>query len=599
MNPYGFRCTVPDRKTKTQTSLSGKHRDFTMNIGKPVPLLRNFSAVPQSEEDSDDREILANLGYHDSKCWPEIDKGFRSVILAEAGAGKTYELHARAHFLKEKGYPAFFIRIEDIVDDFEEAFEIGSAETFHQWLSSQSEAWFFLDSVDEARLTHPRAFEKAIRHFAIRIKPVQLRAHVCISSRPYAWRPKSDRGLIQRHLPFKKRQSEASGDNSQSTDPSQESENELEIYVLDPLNEDDIRLFAEHRSAPEIDRMLEELERSNVFAMAERPYDLEGILDKWSCDRTLGSRSQLLNHNIDLRLKESDPDKTTLRPLNLSKAREGARMLAAAVILTGEVGIRVPDKTHEQTGIDAVMVLSDWGQADIRNLLDSAIFNDVIYGAVRFRHRDVRELLAAEWFATLLHEGHARHTIESYIFREQYGEQIIAPRLRPILPWLILKDENVRRRALALHPQIAIEGGDPAGLPLPERKQILVDVVERIVRRQGSGAGQDNSAIARIAQCDLTDTTIELITRHSGHDDAIFFLGRLVWQGKMSDCVPPLLAIAAEPDRGVYARIAAARAVMSCGTPTQVSTLWNTLLAAQVDVPSTATIKMRAQRQSG
>ena len=280
------------------------------------------------------------------------------------------------------------------------------------------------------------------------------------------------------------------------------------------------------------------------MAMAERPFDLEGILDKWIADRALGGRSELLHHNIELRLKESDPDKADLRPLNLSKAREGVRMLAAAVILCGKPGIHVPDNTHERTGIEAEKVLSNWEPSDVRTLLERAIFNDVIYGTVRFRHREVREFLAAEWFAELLQRGNARHAIEALIFREQYGERIISPRLRPILPWLILKDEKIRKRALDIHPDIAVEGGDPACLPLPVRKQILVDILASIVRKDMVGAAQDNNAIARIAQPDLTDETLSLMERHIAHDDAVFFLGRLVWQGKMLECVPPLLTVA-------------------------------------------------------
>ena len=86
-------------------------------------------------------------------------------------------------------------------------------------------------------------------------------------------------------------------------------ESELEIFWLDPLDEADIRQFSKHRSAPEVDRLIEELERLNVMAMAERPFDLEGILGKWIADRALGGRCELLQHNIELRLKESDPDK--------------------------------------------------------------------------------------------------------------------------------------------------------------------------------------------------------------------------------------------------------------------------------------------------
>ena len=89
-----------------------------MDLNKPVPLERRFSPVPRPEHDSDERQILEVLGNQGFKRWPEIDKRYRSVILAEAGAGKTFEMLARAEFIEAQGYPAFFIRIEDIDDDF-------------------------------------------------------------------------------------------------------------------------------------------------------------------------------------------------------------------------------------------------------------------------------------------------------------------------------------------------------------------------------------------------------------------------------------------------------------------------------------------------
>ena len=556
-----------------------------MNSHNSVPLERRFSPGPRLENDSEEQIILEILGDQNNKSWPEIDRRYRTIILAEAGAGKTFEMTARAKTVENEGRPAFFIRIEDIVDDFKQAFEVGSTEGFEQWLSSQSEAWFFLDSVDEARLSNPRDFEKAIRRFANAIKPSQLRAHICISSRPYAWRQKSDRELIERYLPFKKPQSGTTDQVLDLGESSQPSENELEIFRLGPLDEGDIRLFAEHRSVPDIDTLIEELERSNVMSLAERPFDLENILDKWKTTKVLGGRSELLGHIIKLRLNESDPDNIKRRPLEPDKARGGARMLSAAVILCDKPGIQVPDNTHERTGIQADTVLSDWGPGDIQTLLERAIFNDVIYGSVRFRHREIREFLAAEWFAELLKTGNARHRIEATIFREQYGENIVSPRLRPILPWLILKDRKILKRALNLHPEIAVEGGDPACLPLSVRENILNGILAGIAERGKRSSGQDNSAIARIAQPDMIDTTLSLINKYSAHDDAIFFLGRLVWQGKMRECGPPLSTIAVDPKRGISARMAAMRAVMSCGTTEQGEQLWQTILTDQAEIP--------------
>ena len=88
-----------------------------MNIDDPVPLIRQFSPVLRSEKDTDTQDFRALLGYSNHVTWAEIDKRYRSVILAEAGAGKTFEMRARAKHLEGESRYAFFIRIEDI-DNF-------------------------------------------------------------------------------------------------------------------------------------------------------------------------------------------------------------------------------------------------------------------------------------------------------------------------------------------------------------------------------------------------------------------------------------------------------------------------------------------------
>ena len=136
-----------------------------------ISLDRSFSLVPRSETDSDDQELYSISSSQKRTGWPELEGEFRCVILAEAGAGKSVDMAARARHVAKQGRAAFFIRIEDIEDGFETAFEVGCVDSFEHWLNSQEEAWFFLDSIDEARLGNPRAFERAIRRFAARIKP--------------------------------------------------------------------------------------------------------------------------------------------------------------------------------------------------------------------------------------------------------------------------------------------------------------------------------------------------------------------------------------------------------------------------------------------
>jgi hypothetical protein len=153
------------------------------------------------------------------------------------------------------------------------------------------------------------------------------------------------------------------------------------------------------------------------------------------------------------------------------------------------------------------------------------------------------------------------------------------------MPWLILLDDEIRRRALEIHPEIAVEDGEPSRLPLPERQRILGDIVRRIVLNEDDHAARDNSAIARIANTDLAEDVQQLIIEYSDNDDAIFFLGRLVWQGEMAGCVDSLIAIAADSTRGIYARIASARAVMASGSTKQKQCLWQKLNNSDAQIP--------------
>jgi hypothetical protein len=372
---------------------------------KHVSLQRQFSPITKSQQEAEKDELLSFWGHAKPKNWDDLGQEFRCVILATAGAGKTEELRHRASELSAQGKPSFFIRIEDIEANFYEAFEIGEESEFRAWLQSTEDAWFFLDSVDEARLENPRTFEKALRRFAKDIKEGAHRAHIYLSSRPYAWHPSEDRRLLDDIL-FIPAPQQNHDDGDRQSDP----QSALTIYTMLPLDDERIRRFCEARGAYDINRLLLEIERCNLWSLAERPFDLEEILFKWTEDNALGGRLELIRHNIDQRLRDNhNSDRAQRQPLNLEKAREGARRLAAAVVLSGQAGLNVPDATSVKPGIEAESVLADWNPSEVRALLERGIFNEIIYGAVRFRHREVRELLAAEWFDTLLKNGNSRY----------------------------------------------------------------------------------------------------------------------------------------------------------------------------------------------
>ncbi|HEN1283958.1 TPA: hypothetical protein U3W40_005117, partial [Klebsiella pneumoniae] len=231
-----------------------------------ISLDRSFTVVPKNSLGNED-EASTSMGISSGSIkWSQLEDEYRVVILAAAGAGKTVEMRSRAEIIKQSGRLAFFIRIEDLNEsDFAWGLEVGSPEEFEGWLASTNEAWFFLDSVDEARLVAPNAFEKAVKRFAYKISKSRHRAHIYISGRPYAWSFASDYEMVERYLPF----------STQNAANSFRKENSLNIYSLNSLNLDDIRFYAAQRQVDNTTEFVDGIERANLQAMASRPFDLD------------------------------------------------------------------------------------------------------------------------------------------------------------------------------------------------------------------------------------------------------------------------------------------------------------------------------------
>jgi hypothetical protein len=98
--------------------------------------------------------------------WEELRRRRRVILLAEAASGKTEEFRHQCDVLRAAGSPAFFLRIEELAEQgIETALDSESAKLLEAWLAGSGEGWFFLDSVDEARLNR-KSFDSALKRFA-------------------------------------------------------------------------------------------------------------------------------------------------------------------------------------------------------------------------------------------------------------------------------------------------------------------------------------------------------------------------------------------------------------------------------------------------
>ncbi|WP_312807211.1 hypothetical protein [Comamonas sp.] len=519
---------------------------------------------------SDDATLIPSAA---SLKWADLLNLRRSVILSEAGAGKTVEIRQAARSLREVGKAAFFLRLEHITTSFETAFEEGSHDEFESWIESSQDGWLLLDSIDESRLRDPLDFEAAIRILSYRLKPALQRVCIILTGRTAVWRPSTDLALCRHHLPYVSSIQAAVGDKSGDTATIVRNMSgslddlghpQFTIVSLEDLSVAQARTFAAENKVPDVDELMDAIERADGWSFTTRPLDLQELLDFWQSNGRIGSRLELLKASIDRRLREQDQTRDEKNPLTLDRAREGARLVAAACTLTLQQTIAVPDRSKNQRGLQLHALLGNWSAKEHSTLLQRPIFDEEIYGTVRFHHRSVREYLTAEWFAELLKQSTSRKAIEDLFFREQYSLTVVSPVLRPILPWLAVLDQRIQERALLVAPDVLLSDGDPSQLLLTTRQYVLQATCAEL----SAGAARqpaDYSAIQRFAADDLVPDLRCLLATYQDEECQVFLM-RMVWQGRLRGLLEEALGLATSSTAAIYARKVAIRAVCAIGS---------------------------------
>lgn len=506
---------------------------------------------------------------------PELLLERRVVVLSEGGSGKTWELQEAAKRLRCGGKAAFFLRLEHVVNGFDGAFDAGNMDEFNAWLASTEPGWLLLDSVDESRLRSPLDFQAAMRVVSTQVAKAKDRTYVLISGRPSAWRPKTDLELCVRLFPLNSGRSELAGqDAAQSQHLITETSaagDVFKVVALESLSKTQVETFAVAKGIHNIKPFLDAIERGDAWSFAQRPQDLEDLVGYWIDKGKLGSRIEWMTASVDRRLQESQ-DRAEARPLSPTRAREGAEMLAAALILTRLQNIQVLDGPAPGTGLNAREVLG-WDDSEISPLLQRPLFDQDIYGTVRFHHRSVLEYLAAQWFLRLLQQEVSRQRVEELFFREQYGLQVVVPSLRPLLPWLAIEDDRILARLRRVAPEIVFEGGDPQRFPMPLRSSILEQVCKQLAAGISERSLVHRSAIQRFAAPDVADTVRRLIHSYKDHGAVVFFLMQMVWQGNIAQALPETLEVALSNASFLDARLAAFQAVDAVGSHADMSSL--------------------------
>lgn len=537
-----------------------------------IQLHRTFHDLALSEEEGKESGLFRLMRRDKPTHWSDLLEEPRVVLLSEAGSGKTEEIRHVCRDLRHRAKQAFFLRIEHLAQDFDAAFEEGTPEEFEDWMTSDEEGWLLLDSVDEARLKDPKDFERAIRKVGRKLGHVLQRTRVVITGRTDAWRPRTDLLICEAALPWTRAATapevEQESDEAVTTGEvpgSKWRKSPFRIVALDDIAGEQLDRFASAKGVTDVEAFKRAMERADAWSFTARPLDLAETVEFWIANEKIGSRLDLLRASIDKRLEERDQDRAESNPISKDRIREGARLVAAAATLAKESAIRVPDGQQNDRGLPIKEVLTDWNDADCRTLLTRPIFDEGIYGTVRFHHRSVREFLTAEWLNTMIVDEGSRTKIENLFFRRQYGIEVVVPTMRPILPWLAILDRRILERVMRLAPEVLFEGGDPAQLPVDTRAQILRETCEQLAQPAHGRSATEYSAVQRFTNPDLAECIRELLDKHSGDEDIVWFLLRMVQQGGISALADKAKYFALT-SRAKYTRTAAIRALIEVGS---------------------------------
>ena len=310
-----------------------------------VQLHRTFHDLALSEEEGKDAELFRLMGRDAPLQWPDLLREFRVVLLSEAGSGKTEEITHTCRDLRREKKHAFFLRIEYLVHDFEASFEEGTLDEFDAWIASDEDGWLLLDLVDEARLKDPKDFERAIKKIGLKLRGALQRAHIVITGRTDAWRPKTDLLICDTSLPWMAPESAAAGEQDFDeavtiTDvaESKRRKSPFRIVALADLRGEQVDRFASAKGVTDIKAFRKAVERAEALSFTARPLDLAETVEFWNTHHKIGSRLDLMRASIDKRLEERDQDRSDANPISKERIRHGARLLAAAVTLVKEVG---------------------------------------------------------------------------------------------------------------------------------------------------------------------------------------------------------------------------------------------------------------------
>jgi len=530
-----------------------------------------------------DPDLRSRLGRSEGSLgWDDLLAKRRVVVLAEAGSGKTAEMEEQARLQTEAGRFAFYAAVEDVGrDGLDGALNATDCGRLAAWHASNEAGWFFIDSVDEAKLNGVH-LEKALRRLGVGIAGADRKAHIVLSGRLTDWEFRRDLERLKDELPIpndpvlpppptpdevlistirhERRKEEA---------PTVE---EPLVVLMAPLDVERVRHFAAAKNAPNLDAFMAQIDAANLWRFARRPLDLGWLVQFWRSHGRLGTLAEMLGSSLTERLQETNLDRARRDGLDVTRVFNALERIGAALVFGRKATIAIPDTeitlSNDNRPVDLADVLPDWPPDDRTCLLTRPVFDPATFGRARL-HNDnegvVSGYLTARWLSRLLRANLPQETLFDLLFATTYGIELIKPSMRETAAWLAIWNEDIARKVTRRDPSLLLTAGDPASLPADVRRSVLTRLVEQSTSQDHELPQLDADSVKRFSQPDISEVVRTLWSTHQSHSKVRVLLLQLIWLGVLKDCADLAAdaAFGAYPDR--HTRIAAGRALAATG----------------------------------
>lgn len=345
--------------------------------------------------------------------WEQLLTKRRVVVLAEAGSGKSTEFAYRAKLMAQSHPYVFHASVEDVGrDGLDEALSVDARSKLATWRQAVDDAWFFIDSVDEAKVAGIK-FERVVRKLAEGIHGAEERCHILLSGRVTDWEPRRDVEALKKWLPvysvFSKPEPTPKEEllriirNERKSKDEAPPNDEPFVAIMAQLDRERIRLFAVAAGLPQPEQFLSAIDDAALWHFARRPLDLDWLVRFWQSEGRLGTLREMLERSVTERLKETNPDRSRDDDLSHVSGLRAVEWVGAAMVFGRQTTIAIPDRDTElasDASLDLADILPDWAGDDRIRLLTRPIFDPATFGRARF-HNDndgtVRSFLAARW----------------------------------------------------------------------------------------------------------------------------------------------------------------------------------------------------------